>query len=279
MQFKKAQVTVFILIGIVIIIAAIIFLTVGSFTDNKSKTTVTEQLSPLELDVMSVKGFVTDCLKQTTIDAIYYVGSHGGYFNLEPVKSASTIYDTAYYFYREDYLVPRKQRVANEISDYIDGNIMNCINNFSVYKDHGFEFVIEESVTTTTLNANDVVVSMDLPITTSKNKEYKQVENFYVLEETRFGHLYDFAKILTDKQLLFPDYILLSDIQKQAEIDDLYVHIEGIKGTKTYFFTIIDNTTKPYSRLIFANEYNAYACKMSPPFADDTHNTNCVRSR
>lgn len=75
MNNKKAQITVFVIVGLVLLIIFIIFLAVRRTAEPKT-TRVQEILN--ELETGSIKNHVTNCVIQTAMDGLEKIGANGG---------------------------------------------------------------------------------------------------------------------------------------------------------------------------------------------------------
>ncbi|MCX6706514.1 MAG: hypothetical protein NT001_00005, partial [Candidatus Woesearchaeota archaeon] len=82
MQKKKAQTTLFILIGVVILfsVVAIVFFRSGQVKIEKIPQ-ITEE-TPTEMQPL--RAFVQECISKTGLEAVKLIGAHGGYISLDP---------------------------------------------------------------------------------------------------------------------------------------------------------------------------------------------------
>ena len=73
---KKAQVTIFIIIAIVIVAGIILVLSVNS----NARHFILSIFSGKDDRVIQVNDYITNCLKDSTDNALFYNGLQGGYF-------------------------------------------------------------------------------------------------------------------------------------------------------------------------------------------------------
>ena len=76
---KKAQITIFLIIGVVILIVAGVFIYLRQPVDEVTLETSVEKV-PLELK--PIQNFVESCLNKVSKEALILIGSHGGYIDM-----------------------------------------------------------------------------------------------------------------------------------------------------------------------------------------------------
>jgi hypothetical protein len=92
---KKGQVSIFVIMGIIIIVGVISFFVFRGNIGNEDD---------VDFEVQEVYSFVQECIIQTGEDAIYHIGSTGGYV-IPPEKSLlidfndGSYEEVAYYLY------------------------------------------------------------------------------------------------------------------------------------------------------------------------------------
>jgi len=117
MQNKKGQITIFIIIGIIIIS---IFMFIFIIKDNNI---VENNIQSTPSDVQPISLYIDSCLSKTALDGIYLVGQQGGYSNTsEPFYSFSDIKIPVYYNLNEKN-IPTIKEIENQITLYIENNI------------------------------------------------------------------------------------------------------------------------------------------------------------
>lgn len=270
---KKGQITIFIIVGIFVLIAfALIFylISIGKSPDIK-------KVQSLEPDVLPIRNYVESCLYEVSAEAIDYIGNHGGYYNLNDVYSTdSPPYYTAYYFYSGDYLVPTRERVAKEISDYIDDNLFFCLQNFIIFKERGFDIemgIIKSSVSLAEENAN---IILNMPLSMKRDAQESKLSGFAAIVETKLGNMLDVASRLTVEQVNDPNNICISCIFREGISNTLLIELSNIDNS-TVIFTILD--TNKNQQLVYANNYAVYSCNNPPHGADYSFFEDCISQR
>lgn len=245
---RKAQVTVFIILGIIIVAGILIFF----FT--KQETAKKQEIPP---ETQPIYSFVEECIRQTGIEGVYAVGKGGGYRNnyCEECKEDSV----SVYYYIGKNNMPTKGVIQDEISNYIKEKIPNCINNFKNFPD--YQIKQEEIKPQVTILDNNVIINAEYPILITKEKttsfsEFKDIEI-----PIRLGLIYDSVKNIIDSQVQSnADALCLSCLEYMTDKNNLSVTLED-HPTELFFIKIIDNNTKinnmPYE-FIYGEKYTQY---------------------
>ena len=127
---KRSQITLFLTLGIVIIIMVVFVLITSRYS--VKKTLGQELLSAKEIifDAQPIKIFVYSCLNTVSKDSLENFGEN----------------------YTED-----------EIEIYVKNNIDACLD-FSAFEEQGFNILMKEAKVDVSINENDVVFRMEYPI-------------------------------------------------------------------------------------------------------------------
>jgi hypothetical protein len=152
---RKAQVTVFIMIGMIMLVFAALFFYAAELVQKRSDLHVVEASSAKEL--------VESCLGVIAEDALLVTGRQGGFANL-PLQYFEPL-NTTYLFDEGQNEVPDVPTVQQELASYIDDHIGNCINDFIVLADKGI--VVNElgqPKSSILIAERDVQFSIDYPI-------------------------------------------------------------------------------------------------------------------
>src|SRR3989338_7650771 len=90
MPDKKGQLTVFIIVGILLLIALLIFIYIRSI---ERQTTIAPELPPREVvpkAVEPVTSFTESCLSSLAADALKIAEEHGGYIYTDRLSASSS---------------------------------------------------------------------------------------------------------------------------------------------------------------------------------------------
>jgi len=251
MKNKRGQITIFILLGVVILAA------VGFILYTKSETIrITDEFTDIPLEIQPIKSFVDSCIKQTLERGIYFISLQGGYYDVPEPKTEGLIIQIPYYFYLGQNKFPQKENIERELSDYIEDNILACINDFETFKQLGYEFE------TTGLSVNsfiDKTISVDVifPIVIKKGDSVTKIENFISEVDFDFKRIYNTLSNFSLEHQKNPDYVpigylpifsfknnIISDVVYQNDNSVIYTFVfQNISNEKELLFN-------------FASKYN-----------------------
>jgi len=276
MEHKKGQITIFIIIGIVLLIAFGFLFYYQSYSTQNGDVNLRKIFS-FGLDTVPIKNYVEDCIQVTANDAINYVGKHGGYYDLDNVISTeSVIYNTAYYYFLEQNLMPSKKEIQKEISDYIDDNLFFCLQNFAVFEEQGFDVEMGETKSSVILSDDNLRISLNLPLSIKRESQKSELDKFIVDADTKLGRMWDSAFILTEKQMYNPNRICISCIFEEAEKNDIIIELYNLNNdTIVFLFFDVENDQK----LIYANKYTEYSCDNLPPDIESSYLAACLNKK
>ncbi len=130
---KRAQITMFVILGIVVVMALII-----GFAFRKS---ISEQISSMEIGKSEqakqlegeISSYASSCLKKVAIEGVQSVFANGGYYSNAPQSMPYSFYALPYYVYEGKENVPSLDEVAVNLAKYIDASINACISSYSPY--------------------------------------------------------------------------------------------------------------------------------------------------
>lgn len=238
MMNKKAQLTLFIIVGIIILLGVGLSIYISSVKkiETIGPETIVEEV-PVQFQPL--RDFIGSCLIKTSEDALDKIGKTGGYTDLrkrgiisnqlEPTES------NAFRFFPEDenseivywhyfkssnecknnckcssempYL--RKEdgspSIEEEIERYIDSNIESCLGNFESFKNQGY--IIDkkdDAKTTATIAENNIPILLKYPIKAKRGESEADIEDFFVRIPLDFYKIYELASEITEKEMKYP---------------------------------------------------------------------------
>jgi hypothetical protein len=213
---KKAQVTIFIIIGLIMLIALGLVL---YFRTNVAAEQVIPEIAKTEqvpADVQPIKSYVESCLIEISTEALKKLGDRGGYIDpikhglkegIEPTESDLVAFSpgsdlkVAYWYYLKSnnkctgqcafditpenklylYNTPGKVSVESQLDDYINENLNSCLQDFNIFKEQGFTInELGQIKTTTKVGDNDIEFYVNLPLEVQRGS-INRIEHFYVI--------------------------------------------------------------------------------------------------
>ncbi|MEM4637922.1 MAG: hypothetical protein QXK76_02785 [Candidatus Woesearchaeota archaeon] len=229
---NKAQVTIFVLLGLVILIAIAIF-----FYSKKSLLYVKPPVDNIEVtdEIKPIQLFVLNCLKENSKEALIKIGQNGGYINVSRMKVSPIPYDSdalvfepqimPYWYYvrpcressigcvdslkpplcdEKDYCVINSKgpySIEEQLSKYIESEIGKCLN----FKDFEDLFEIKKgklNVNTIILdNAVEFQLKYPLEIISKSSGKKAKIEYFVERHNLRLKDIYILATDITQTEI------------------------------------------------------------------------------
>jgi hypothetical protein len=176
---KKGQITVFIIVGIIILFLALLVFYLWNYGHSS-------RFNPFLFSENSLKSFVTDCIEKETEDGIYELGVHGGYIYVpKEIKLITSInelgeemsYTSLHLMNNKTYL-PSLETMQTDLSRYIEENLVRCLDDFSIYKQKSIIISYRPPKAKTVITTDSVAVNLEFPVTAKKGDSEKMINNF-----------------------------------------------------------------------------------------------------
>ena len=195
---KKAQVTLFVIIAIVLI-AAISF----GFYYAKNKAKISAG------DFSPIQDYLVSCLKQKAENAVLVLGLQGGYIETPELQQGSgympfssqldflgTNVPYWAYFDRNGIFteqIPTITSMQNQLSNYLNEEIKTC--DFSSFQEQGFSFILPEKASTSVKISNGKIdITLDYPIRISKGENSGKLSTIQSSLNSNLGKMYNSAR-------------------------------------------------------------------------------------
>ncbi len=254
---KKSQATIFIIIGMILLIAAIIFF---SYQDQTNRQIIPgvylkgEQI-PLEFD--PIKSYVDNCVYKVGVDGLKLAGQHGGYISMldpeintgsfkiipEATESDAVIFSSGtnlavpYWWYlksandctgecryssKRPDLRDSDNSIEKQLERYVKKNIKECLNNFEDFKKQGFDIEEQGDIEVDVVVAEkDIAVLVDYPVKASKESS-SEITKYYALIPINMERIYNLATKITNlqKEYRFLENAIINLIASFASVDE-----------------------------------------------------------
>ena len=268
----KSQASIFVLFGLVIAIAAVFIVNIDAL-DVKEK-----DITSPSFDMSPVKLFVESCISDTGKKALVFVGGQSGYYDLKEPYLKDENFNLSYYYIENLDIVPTIETLQNEISGYMDDNLLSCINDFSEFREMGYEIGYSDLRTGTIIGEEGVYFSVNFPTTVKKGTETTRIDDYSAgLDRAPLRNLNKISKEIVSLQLEDPTSICLSCLYDLGEKYNFYPNVIDYTDTILIFDIRVYNTsTTEIYNFTFAVKYKKIFCN-NLAYADDVAFTiECV---
>lgn len=176
---KRGQVTVFIIIGVILVLAASLVI----YTRERVEVPEIEIIIPEEIS--PIYEYVSSCVQQSAREAITRMGSQGGFIDIpREVRRDRDSYlkiDPSgfvlmpYWYYRGRNRIPTLGFMEDALETYIDEQLPACINDFKAFEP-AYDVVAEPPIITVTMAEEDVIVNLDYELLITQEATGKEIK-------------------------------------------------------------------------------------------------------
>lgn len=231
MVLKKGQVTIFIIIGIILVLSIGIFIYLyQTEVIRPFEEVIVPSIEKAPSEVQPIQDYVTSCVEVVGKDALKRIGDHGGYtdtsgllFNpFVPTEGEAVQFSpdsdmiVPYWWYLESpndcrgecqfsSLRPElhrrsgKMTIAGQIDEYVNDNLKECLAGFAPFTAQNFEIKELGDVSTeTTIAKDNVFIVVNYPIRITRAGQIFTIKEYLAQYDLNLGKIYDLATDLVN---------------------------------------------------------------------------------
>ena len=210
---KKGQITLFIILGILLLLAVILIISL------KSEVVV---LNPGEI-IPSEKGKITNylssCLDKIGDDALFLVGLQAGYIKVPELISAdsrkhltlSPMHTLPYWAYGDIVEIPPLEMIKKEIDNYIEENMRSCLFELEPFQEQ-YDLIEKSEITSDTEIVSSKVlfnVHWGIEVRNKGGELVTEIINHVGESDVKLKNVYELSKRILEKEI---DSLKLEDI-------------------------------------------------------------------
>ena len=233
---KKSQVTIFIIIGVLLISAAGFYFYAQTIKNPvEPEVSLVQQQVPVAFD--PIKQYTNDCIYSVASNGIRLIGKHGGYASLtnktlnkasftitqNPTESDAVAFtknselEIPYWWYlkssntcsgncqfstKRPDLRQSDNSIEKQLERYVDLELKSCLNNFRPFEGQGYKITeggrLKSDIT---IASNDILVSVDYPLTVEKESFKADLNQFFVRVPVNLERIYNLASTITNFEM------------------------------------------------------------------------------
>jgi hypothetical protein len=246
---KRGQVTVFIIVGMVILLAVSLMFLFNSILEGDSVETDSVESQGAAFVGNAVQMYVESCIEQVGDDAITFVAEHGGYYDLPQFSYK----DLPYYLYENRNTIISKNELQHQLSNYMSDEFFFCIQNFDVFES---EYDIEQGdvTTETTVSKEHVVFDVTFPLVVNQGAITREMTSFSRSLRSQIGTVHSLITDFMQHQEDDPETLCLGCLKDIVEPHDMRVEILPFEEGEM-IFTFYDDVETPLLEYTFVNKY------------------------
>ncbi|MEW6063171.1 MAG: hypothetical protein AB1571_02260 [Nanoarchaeota archaeon] len=219
---KKGQVTLFIILGIIIITLIAFLLFIRSESLSSFLKSISERARVVPPEFKPQAELIRSCLNGLGKDGLNLLGMQGGYIKVSGDPAVNYIgLNVAYLNYNSKNMVPSLRFMESELENYIAQNAKDCLINMSDVK-----IIRAGDIDANVDILNDKVsfnINWDIDI--EKDDLKFQLSNFKYDVPVRLGELRDIINVMVDRQISDRDTLCLSCIVDDGIKNNLYIQM------------------------------------------------------
>ncbi len=247
MKNKKGQVTIFIIIGILIVAGVVLFFTLREDTIESN----TEQVPS---EAQSIQTYIQNCLEESVEESIFYISERGGYFEI-PSNLESDVFEAPYYIKKGKVTMITKPEMESELSKAIKDNLNKCIAGFYEFE----EYEIREGEISVSSSIKDELISIEVsyPLKIIRGDFVHNLKKFKTEKKVRLGMIYEAISQYIQEQEEIPEGFCISCYLSVSEDYDFVTDILDTSEDSKIFLVTDYNTQINDNELIysFAGEF------------------------
>lgn len=250
---KKGQVTLFIILGIIIVTLAIILV----YFYSSSKTGPGQEEIQQRLDAAAlepIKELIKTCTKASLEKGIIKIGLQGGYYDPAYFVQLGN-YSVSYVYINKQNRLPTLYQISREIeayskSDEAKEEIDSCINGFKSFKKAYDMDIGKYELKVGEISDTSIPVEITYPITVSKEDVSLQISKVAYTIDSGLGTAYKVAVDIVNEEIATgsfdtSSYILshspLATIERQSSEGNIFYYLDTIpqEAEKAFKFHFI----------------------------------------
>lgn len=241
---KRGQITLFIIMGIVLVLMIAGFFIIRSRLENAKVMEEIEKQKDFETSVNAIDTYVQTCVDNAAVASIKFLGligseSPAGRYDYGADYPAAYLRDSS-----NNYL-PGLDEWEETLSAYTGIGLEVC--DFKTFEDQGFTIEKGRAMTDVTINYDNVIFDVQYPLKVSRSENSQDLTFFRSTVPARLGYVHEVVNTLIEDTLADSDKLDLTLLLSF----DVNVTVASFKLDKTLVYQINDENPM-YESFMFA---------------------------
>tara|TARA_Y100000310_G_C20704331_1_gene833678 strand:- start:7799 stop:8542 length:744 start_codon:yes stop_codon:yes gene_type:complete len=243
---KRGQISIFLILGVVIVLTSIIFL---YFTSSD----VTTSVEQLEIDA-NINSIVESCLESAFHEGIQFLSAQSGFY--QPTEPYYEYFEIRipYLFAGETLISPTISNTEKQINLIMHERIQPCLTYIYQIKDN---VEMEEPIIQSKITEDQVDLNMKLPIKIYSDDAVKELSKFSFSKKVQLGQAIKLTQQILQQQEEFPNDVRTSFLTELGDLHNINFNLIHVNNTVLYniIFTN-ENFYQNEYKFQFAMRYN-----------------------
>jgi hypothetical protein len=235
---KKAQITVFMIVGIILLFSSALLFYIRSELAGVSGEFI-PVAEEVPLEAQPIKVFVEDCLEKVATEGIVKMGAHGGYVDpgdasygsvfsvgIEPTESEALVMVEGssamvpYWWFLKSpndciencrfesnrpalYKTQTAEKsIEGQLDTYIKRNLPSCLEDFRAFREQGFQIeYLGEIEPDFKVAEKESLILMKYPLRISREGRAAEISQFYTKLDINLKEIYDLATRMLNSEI------------------------------------------------------------------------------
>jgi len=228
---KKGQVTVFIIVGIVLLMV------IGVGYQLFSSREIAPQIEQPTGIAVPVHTFVEECSKIAAKTAVKTVSMQGGYIDLH--ESTNYFQYNVPYYYNKGILMPTISKIQEQMGKAAALSVLECVGEFETFTNQDYSIELNEVQADATISESRVDFIFNTDIHINKDGAIATLPPINTGVNAEVQKAYNLATKLIEEQSTDPYHVHLSYLMELVYHDKLT--FETVYGTGNVVYLIINN--------------------------------------
>jgi len=193
---KKGQITLFIILGLFILLMAISLLFLSITTTEDELTAEKEKIYEQIPEAGQVKELIDSCLEKSTMRGLLEISSKGGYSNIPPTINYR---NRSVWFIDQINVQPTLEEIKIRLEQFIEQDIDHCLN-YSTFEEQGFKVVTGEHKSKILFGGSKVVSRLNYTLEFSKGEKIKAFDTFSIDLDFPLRKMFETASTIINLQ-------------------------------------------------------------------------------
>jgi len=202
----KAQITLFMIIGVVILLSVLF----AVYIYQQSVTVPIERAVIVPEEVQQIYDYVATCADQIGKDGLILLGTQGGYIDIPKIidknpnayinADPAGIAKTPMWYYEGEDRTPSLEDIQTRLALYIKQNLPACVDDFEAFKDRYDITPVSDIVPIVTFTDREVIIETKWELDVKVQERIVKLTEFLSSFQVNFKSMYDLATKTMEKE-------------------------------------------------------------------------------
>jgi hypothetical protein len=210
---NKGAVSLFIIIGVIILFGTFSFFYVKNSQEEKIVERSVIDIQKFDPNIQPVYLFTQECMRKAILASAYQFGVRQGYYNITENYLETFFYSIAYYYNKGDINMHDNEFFENEFEKFLNDNILNKCSDFYIFEEQGYEInFLNNSILEVNILDEKIIVKIDRKINVVKDGMNNEISDFFYEIPIRLGYMLDVSRNLVEKIKKEPDAVDMTNL-------------------------------------------------------------------